>query len=304
MVSVEEEMIQKDKETAVLKANHKHQILLNIELERIERCRRAYEGFHNFEVALIKARREKIVLKQVELKRKTGRDMVGENALDLKINPRSYVVMAEGERRRVEKTLRTDLSSPRVETLNSLPERTRGRALFQSGDRQNKVNLKTKDQIVGTKTTTRCPRTTTNNPKSFDATQSRYKRKELRTEQDLVRFPDVTSTHSPNVFTTQTQFQIHPPDSQNISATPTRYSWKLHTARNSRNSKTKSVRSAVKDMSPFDRYRLKLQESEERTRKCKFPFRSISAVDTLHRKGGGNDKIPISYRRVRSADFQ
>ena len=67
MVSLEDEMKQKDKEAAVLKANHKYEILLNIELERIEKCKRTYEHFHNFEVAVMKDRHNRILQKQYEL---------------------------------------------------------------------------------------------------------------------------------------------------------------------------------------------------------------------------------------------
>lgn len=69
MVSIEEEMKQKDKEAAVLKANHKYEILLNIELERIEKCKRTYENFHNFEVSVMRHRQHNILQKQLELRK-------------------------------------------------------------------------------------------------------------------------------------------------------------------------------------------------------------------------------------------
>lgn len=297
-------MRQKDKEAAVLKANHKHQILLNMELERIEKCKRTYLHFHDFEEALMKARRNKIIQKQSELKRmKTD---ILKNGVDYEINRRLHVQKVQDKKRFAEMEVsRTGLTKVKRFIANEFKG---AKPALRVRLTQSTGSLETKDQtgrscfitcrseyVTERATITDEPFMTqvVSNPSHSESCQTSFKKK-TSTEQCWVKLPDL----SPPAISTQLQINpVHPLNSKDVSVTQAANLWKVH-----RSSK-KSTRNIVEEMSPFDRFRLKLQESKVRSCKHKFPSRSISAIDVL-RKGEKTCEASATCRRVRSADRQ
>ena len=267
-------MLQKDKETAVLKVNYKHQIMLNIELERIEKYRRTYENSHNFEVAVIQTRRSKILRRQSELRR-VKVEMV-KRAVDLKSGGGSRIESAQRQNCSVEilEIMKSDLTKMKLPSTNKSGYLSQ----LQTGYTQAKHNRTTTERKI-TESSFAFNRLDINGPTETHDASSMARAQTNETHVD--RGPEANASRN------------HPVNSSKVPLT----CYRNLTHRRS------THRGPVVDMSPFDVFRHKLKESEERSCMCKLPSRSISAVEAL-RRGDVTSEVAMLYRRTRSAVIQ
>jgi hypothetical protein len=329
MVSLEDEMKQKDKEAAVFKANHKYEMLLNIEVERIEKCKRTYENFHNFEVAVMKDRRNRILQKQYEFK-------VQKNLSKLEIADLQQGYQrskSQSKMRANEQCLSSNNKTNSGRILNhteGIPDRTnvtkpvaqpKNNSIPASSERRQLLNLQRVQytNVVqyanNVRTLTNVPVTRlTNKPNSerdyFH--ENVHENAQMTNTQDVVKFPVLQSVSSSgkspttaNSSTTTSTLQRHTHFSENLTETHVIHSRDVRTP-SKVSGKKKSHRTANEDnLSPFDQYRLRLQESEQRTRKPKHHFtRAISAMPMDSNTGRNIDDAITAVRRARSADVQ
>lgn len=300
-------MLQKDKETAVLKVNYKHQIMLNIELERIEKYRRTYENSHNFEVAVIQTRRSKILRRQSELRR-VKVEMV-KRAVDLKSGGGSRIESAQRQNCSVEilEIMKSDLTKMKLPSTNKSGYLSQ----LQTGYTQTKHNRTTTERKI-TESSFAFNRLDINGPtETHDAssmaraqtneTHVDETRTESQTERcSVIQFPGLTS---PSTRPARLQHDPHGPEDNASRNRPINSSKVPLTCYRNLTHRRSTHRGPVVDMSPFDVFRHKLKESEERSCMCKLPSRSISAVEAL-RRGDVTSEVAMLYRRTRSAVIQ
>jgi hypothetical protein len=327
MVSLEEEMKQKDKEAAVLKANHKYEMLLNIELERLEKCKRTYEHFHNFEVAVMKDRQNRILQKKLELKvqknlpkldvadlqqgcqwRKSQPQMHSKEKCLSKNNQTNRACIQEPAGRISDKTNVTkSLAQPKGNSSHTVipasnEQNQRSRRAHYANEMQY-ANLQPRSQGANLSVTR-----VANKPNSE---RSNFHENALATNtpsaDNVVRLP-VLQTVSPSVKSPATTncssaspIKRHTHFPENLTETHVIQSRDARTTVSRK--KKKSHRNANSHLSSFDQYRLRLQESEQRTWKPKHHFpRSISAMEYNLRRT--TDDTLTAVRRARSADVQ
>lgn len=301
--------MQQDKETAVLKANYKHQILLNIRLDRIEKCKKTYESFHSFEVAVMKRRRDRILRTQSELKRMKVK-MAGDG-LDSEFNTRgSFIGNVQGEIYSVE-MMKPDHVMEKSEhsvytQLSSRREKVVEVPMGSEKDIYNTKHIKEPSFIFS--------RSLVNGGTTEDApflaraaTNITYGGTSVESRKCSVKFPGLTTALTPSPVPNATHNQDpRRPDACSSSQTHAVNSDKVRTStsysRNSTNGKSR-YRDIADDISPFERFRVKLQESAERSWKYKVPARSISAVNAM-RKGSVTSAVSTVHRRSRSAVIQ
>ena len=328
MVSLEDEMKQKDKEAAVLKANHKYEMLLNIELERIEKCKRTYENFHNFEVAVMKNRQNRIVQKQYDLKvQKNLPELVMTDAKQELQGSKSQSKMRANEQCLSSNT-KTNSKGISDGTGNIHDMTYTTKSLIQaknteyttapmSRELEERLNLRRMQYIKTAAQYANDIRTRTNVSGMRHADKQNSERDYFRGNaaqiiksssfEDAVKFPILQSVSPPshttaNSATSTAQRHTHFPE--NLTETNTIHSRDDHrTPSTVSKRKKKSHRRANDDnLSSFDQYRLRLQESEQRARKPKHHHRAISAMDSS--SGRNTDDTLMAVRRARSADIQ
>ena len=323
--------MQKDKEAAVLKANHKYEILLNIELERIEKCKRTYESFHNFEVAVMNKRRNRILQKQCELKAtKLGKDITDlQRDAGVTCDPRSLsnvraVVqnlpsnnttntrcILDPVKRIPVSTIVTHSSTHFIPAQHRLPERNSSssvatiarNALYANNVPTRRGNVPCLTQLLGKANSGR------------DHSQASAHMARTSSIEEPAKLPLLHSLSPPKSPTTTpcttstSHRHAHFPE----SLPEARVMYSRSDSRGvrmpstvPRSGKKKQHRASTGDhLTPFDQYRLQLQESEQRIRrpKSKHHFtRAISAMETFGCRKV--DDTLMQLRRARSADIQ
>ena len=321
MVSLEEEMKQKDKEAAVLKANHKYEMLLNLELERIEKCKRTYEHFHHFEVAVMKDRHNRILQKQLELK-------VQKNLAKLDITELQQgreCRKSQSQMRADEKYLSNNNKTNSARNLGTSDKTNVAKFQAQSKDssshrgipvsnEQNRslrrvhyANITQSANLPATQLVDK-PNSQKNN---FHENEDVTNTPTTLTKEDVVRLP-VLQAISPAVKSPTTtnccsasQIKRHTHFPENLTETHVIHSRDVRAPSTISKKKKKTHETANAHLSPFDQYRLRLQESEQRTWKPKpkrhFP-RAISAME--YNAGTATNDTLTALRRARSADVQ
>ena len=318
MVSLEEEMKQKDKEAAVLKANHKYEMLLNLELERIEKCKRTYEHFHHFEVAVMKDRHNRILQKQLELK-------VQKNLTKLDITELQQgreCRKSQSQMRAHEKYLSNNNKTNTARNLAISDKTNVTKSLVQSKD--NSSHTETPVSNEQNQRLRRVHYANVTQYANLPATQLVDKPNSEKnnfhenehvtntpTAEDVVRLPvlqaispAVKSPTSTNCSGTS-PIKRHTHFPENLTETHVIHLRDVRTPSTISKKKEKTHQTANAHLSPFDQYRLRLQESERRTWKPKprrhFP-RAISAME--YNAGTATNDTLTAIRRVRSADVQ
>ena len=322
MVSLEEEMKQKDKEAAVLKANHKYEMLLKIELERIEKCKRTYEHFHHFEVAVMNDRHNRILQKQLELKVqknlskleiadlqqgrewRKSRSKMPTNEQCLPSNKTNSGRILDHTGRIPDRTNVTkSQAQPKDDSNNTMiPERNqRLRRVHYANNVQCANNVRTRTNIPVTRLTDK-----PNSERDYENAHTTN----ISSADDVVKFPVLQAVSSSgkssttaNCSVTTSTVQRHTHFPENLKETLVRHSHDVRTPSTISRKNKKSRRTANGDLSPFDQYRLRLQESKQRTWKPKHHFtRAISAMEST--AGRKTDDALAVVRRARSADVQ
>ena len=319
MVSLEDEMKQKDKEAAVLKANHKYEMLLNIELERIEKCKRTYENFHNFDVAVMKDRHNRILQKQYDLKAQKKQE-------SQRNRPQSTMRANEPYLSSNTKTNREGILDragnihDRTDVTKSLkqPKNVEYASMPVSSERDGRLNSQ-RIQYVNTAQHANNVRTRSNKVPGMRHSDKPNSERDYfhgsaqiinsSSFEDEVKFPILQSVSPPsrttaNSATTTSTLQRHTHFPENLTETYIIHSHDFPTPSTVSRKKKKSHRTTNSDhLSPFDQYRLRLQESEQRTRKPKHHHaRAISAMESS--SGRNLDDTLTAVRRARSADMQ
>lgn len=347
MVSLEDEIKQKDKEAAVLKANHKYEMLLNIELERVGKCKRAYESFHNFEVAVMKNRQNRILGKQHELNSlKTQRDCSKLEILDThhgagnqwsktqskeRVNwhniSSNHEVNApcvfDHQLKILERTNIFSRSQPECSSFNRVRQNDhsdiqRNQYAYHGVQYANHAAQYANHAAPHANEQTRTGSTHAETYKGKHLESARISRNRTSFTEDAIKLPvlpivvpssktpSTTGCTSPaNTVQRHTHFPENLTETHVISSRDVHTPWKISSEINNANFKKKSDRkSAGKDqLSPFDEYRLRLKESEQRPRKTKHQFtRAISAMESTGRR----DKVDVNtmVRRTRSANMK
>jgi len=292
-------------------------MLLNLELERIEKCKRTYEHFHHFEVAVMRDRHNRILQKQLELK-------VQKNLTKLDITE----LQQGGECRKSQTQMRANdkysssnskTNSPRNLGISNKTNVTK--SLAQTKDNSSHTDIPVSNEqnqrlrrvhYANVTQYANLPATqlvdkpnseknnfhkneqVTNTPSTEDAVRLPV----LQAISSAVKSPTTTNCSSSSPIKRHTHFP------ENITETHAIHSRDVRTP-STISKKKKTHQTANAHLSPFDQYRLRLQESEQRTWKPKprrhFP-RAISAME--YNAGTATYDTLTVIRRARSADVQ
>ena len=318
MVSLEEEMKQKDKEAAVLKANHKYEMLLNLELERIEKCKRTYEHFHHFEVAVMKDRHNRILQKQLELKVQKNLPKLDNTELQRGRECRK----SQSQMRANEKNLSNNNKTNTARDLGISDETNVTKSLAQSKDNSSHTEIPVSNEqnqrlrrvhYANVTQYANLPATQLGHKPNSEKNNFRENEHVTNTppREDVVRLPVLQAISPAGKSPTTTNcsstspIKRHTHFPENLTEMHVIHSRDVRTPSTISKKKKKAHQTANAHLSPFDQYRLRLQESEQRTWKPKprrHFARAISAME-YNADTATNDTL-TAIRRARSADVQ